>query len=106
MPVRQITGRTRLAAGQSQLRQRLVEEWQSPREDVPQPLIYEQIDPAGGAVHLYVIWDEWVGLDQEDRSGIIMDAYEETHDPEQVLNVTVAMGLTEEERKRARIPEG
>jgi len=53
--------------------------------------------------HLFVIWDRWGDLNQQDRSEIIMDAYAQTLSEDDVLQVTVAMGLTVKEAERMGI---
>lgn len=82
------------------LRRRLIQEWETPGAD-PQPVLIEVAgDRMSGSIHLYVIWDEWLPLNQRERSEIIMDAYEVTHTRLEILNVTVAMGLTASEADR------
>jgi hypothetical protein len=60
-------------------------------------IIKAQGDHRNPAIHLYVIWDRWQGLRQQERSEIIMDAYETSGIRDDILNVTVAMGLTHDE---------
>jgi len=43
--------------------------------------------------HWYVVWKQFEGVDEEDRSRIILDAIEEVFGREAVLRVTTAMGL-------------
>ncbi|MCA9410187.1 MAG: hypothetical protein KC917_06940 [Candidatus Omnitrophica bacterium] len=82
------------------LKQSLVDEWRNPHSDTLQPLIAEEGGGPGQPIHLYIIWDEWAYLDAQDRSEIIMDAYQEVSSPEKVLEVTLAMGMTREEAER------
>jgi hypothetical protein len=86
-----------------QLREILVEEWQSPREDEGRPIIIEEKGSPNRPTHLYVIWDEWESLSQQERSEIIMDAYEKTRGGDAALLVTLAMGLTRQEADRMGI---
>ncbi len=82
---------------------RLIQEWETPGAD-PQPVLIEAVgERMSGSKHLYIIWDKWASLDQRERSEVIMDAYVATHAPQQVLNVTVAMGLTVAEAGRMGI---
>lgn len=76
------------------LRERLIQEWSEPSIASQPVLIEEAGDRMSGSTHLYVIWDEWQPLDQRVRSEIIMDAYEATHERQEILSITVAMGLT------------
>jgi len=86
------------------LQARLVREWQNDAPPASQPVLIEAPgDRFNPSTHLYVIWDEWESLDQIRRSEIIMDAYEETHEPQELLRVTVAMGLTTAEAERLGI---
>lgn len=85
------------------LREKLIHEWQQPSPAAQPVLIEAAGDRMSGSKHLYVIWDDWLSLDQRERSEIVMDAYEATHERQEVLNITVAMGLTIEEAKRMGI---
>lgn len=100
MPVARLINQTPDAA--EALRDRLEQEWRAPDPEARQPvLIEETVDPANRAQRrLIVIWDDWAYLSQLQRSEIIMDAYENTHPIEQVMQVTVAMGLTAQEAER------
>jgi hypothetical protein len=52
-------------------------------------------------LHIYVIWSKWENLSQLYRSEIIMDAAEKVLEPEDMIRITIAMGLTsEDELKR------
>ncbi len=76
------------------LRDRLIQEWKELGQE-NQPILIEATgDRMSSSKHLIIVWDEWRPLDQRLRSEIIMDAYEATHTRQEVLNVTVAMGLT------------
>ena len=77
----------------------LAAEFAHPAQEYRQPLI--SVDQPGARTHLLVVWDQWSSLSQQERSEIIMAAYTQAHlnDPEAVLNVSVAMGLTQEEAR-------
>jgi hypothetical protein len=102
MPIRQRKTLTHPDA--ARIHRELVNEWSNPVDDESRPILIEE-KPAtpGRGIHLTVIWDVWGDLTQQERSEIIMDAYEETHSQDEALNVTVAMGLTKTEAKRMRI---
>lgn len=83
---------------------RLVEEWRRPAEGAGRPEIY--IERRGGfrPVHLYVVWDEWGSLGQRERSEAILEAFERARGRDEALEVSVAMGLTQQESQRLGIP--
>jgi hypothetical protein len=85
---------------QSELIDRLAKEWQFPDPTAIEPVILEEQDKKGDLVHVYVVWSDWAQLDREKRGDIIMDAAEQVKTPEQVLNITIAMGLTPDEADR------
>lgn len=81
-----------------QMLQRLTEEfghYEEPDQAYHQPLI--SIDRPGERTHLLVIWDVWRSLSQQERSALIMDAYQASYGQASALNVSVAMGLTQDE---------
>lgn len=104
MPVREYPESPRTRQSEELLRQ-LVSEWTSPsEEDDPQtPLILIRRQSDANALHIYVVWDSWCDLEQVERSEIIMDACEQHLGKEEILRVTVAMGLTREEANRMGI---
>ena len=74
-------------------------------QDSGQPLIVIEGN-RGEPQHVYVIWDAWNGLNQVERSEVIMDVIEQLSDDQRVKDlslVTVAMGLTAEEAERLGI---
>ncbi len=81
-----------------QLLQSLVEEFRhydDPDQEYHQPLV--SVDRPGNRTHLLVIWDAWRNLSQQERSQLVMDAYTSAHGETAVLDVSVAMGLTQDE---------
>ena len=84
------------------LKQRLVAEWQNRGSQEPRPTIIHEEDDAGVVVHVYVIWDEWADMGQEERSAAITDAYWEAF-KEAGVALTVAMGLLPDEARRMGI---
>jgi hypothetical protein len=103
MPIKYRLKRT-LPASAPELTRILIEEWRKPKKK-GQPVIVLE-GQKGEPGHVYVIWDAWKGLSQQERSEIIMDVVEnltgENAFPDRSL-VTVAMGLTPEEAKRMNI---
>ncbi len=97
------------ASARGLLRQRLASEWRGEISTLEtQPVLIEDKgkDNRFGmrpSTHLYVIWDQWQPLTPQERSEIIMDAYEDTHELADVTRVTVAMGLTDTEAQAAGI---
>ena len=102
MPVREMT-RRQPKPGARELKAALVQEWQHPTERVDQPTVLLDRSAPGGAIHVFVVWDRWGGMEQLERSETIMDACEEVLGDEVALKVTVAMGLTKEEARRINI---
>ena len=82
----------------SELRQTLTQEFHHPTPGYVQPLI--SITQPGQRTHILVVWDEWKTLSQQERSQIIMHAYEEEYGLAEVQTVSVAMGLTSSEAER------
>ena len=83
---------------QSRLAERLASEWGNPTE-ATEPVILEQSD-RGGIVHVFVVWSDWSHLTREQRGEIIMDAAERVKSKDQLLKITIAMGLTPDEAER------
>lgn len=86
----------------------LTSEWNNPSLDIKEPVLIESEQPVRFSVahkplHLYVIWSDWQSVRSQDRSEIILKAYEATHDMEDTLRVTLAMGLTPTEAERMGI---
>ena len=88
------------------LTERLTNEWRpGAASNAAQPILIEdrsRPNLAGlrSSTHLYVIWDEWEPLSQNERSEVIMEAYEQTHELSDLLGVTLAMGLTVSEAQK------
>jgi hypothetical protein len=103
MPVRKLVkiGQLRVPDARiDDLVRRLASEWASDTGGgADSPQIVELRDPNTGVVHLYVVWHEFHGIGQQQRSEIIMDAYERVARSD-IPNVTLAMGLLQEEADR------
>lgn len=86
----------------ARLAQALCAEWQQPHQENPDghyPEIHlvegENQFPVGRRLKLVVIWDAWSELSLQERAAIIMDAFQEAaKEPEDLLRVTLALGLT------------
>ncbi len=85
------------------LQNMLVQEWKHPQREASEPIIIEDRQGRQGPIHVYVIWQDWAGLDQIERSEIIVDACEQVRGADFALDVTVAMGLTAQEAARMGI---
>lgn len=57
-------------------------------------------------IHVTVIWDRWGDVAPEDRSRIILDAYERVRGPESILNPSAALGLTHADAKKLGVENG
>jgi hypothetical protein len=83
---------------EAELREALQAELKDP-QDTGEPMIV--IDrPSPGSIHLYVIWSKWEGIEHVIRSRIILDAFESVRGEKEADDVTVSMGLTQEEADR------
>jgi hypothetical protein len=89
------------------LKEALLNEWLDPKQDSKEPIIIEDTQKNRGSRHLFVIWEAWKDLNQEHRSEMIMDVYEnllkKQNREKDIFDVTVAMGLTAEEAQRLGI---
>ena len=74
------------------LADRLAEELRAGRES-GQPLIYERAFPTG-KLRVSVLWDDWDRLPPEDRTEVILRAYEQAEGPAARGRVALASGLT------------
>jgi hypothetical protein len=101
MPVRRGLQKVPPSAA-SALEERLVQELGSPGEQ-GQPLVIEEPPEPAPVSRLVVIWDDWTELGQQDRSEIILRAYERVRGQQATLRITVAMGLTSAEAERMGI---
>jgi len=91
--------RTRLdSRRETRLRKGIVAEMERPDDtsaSAAGPVIYQEESRAPEHyTHWYVIWDQFDGVDGEDRSRVIMDAVEQVFGRAAALRVTTAMGLT------------
>lgn len=81
------------------LDQKLAEELKSGRVS-GQPVVHEQEFPTG-RLRVIVIWDEWDRLSLEDRTSVILRAYELAEDREYRDRIALASGLTVREAHNA-----
>jgi hypothetical protein len=104
MPFHRATVRPR-PANAADLEERLVQEMTAPNQDDPsaQPIIVAEPPGDGPITRLFVIWDEWAALSQQDRSEIIMAAYARVRGQPDAVRISVAMGLTPAEAARMGI---
>jgi hypothetical protein len=68
-----------------------------------QPIIIAEPPEPQPISRLFVIWDDWAHLSQQDRSELIMNAYEHAKGLEEAVRISVAMGLTSAESARMGI---
>ena len=77
---------------ESSLVDRLAEELRSSRES-GQPIIYETSLP-NDKLRVTVVWDDWDRLPLEERTEIILEAYERVEGPSAGERIALASGLT------------
>ena len=75
------------------LRDRLVDELRSERA-AGQPRIDERHFPGSNAIRVIVIWDEWDPVPDDERTEIILQAYEQVEGKDFRDRISVAVGLT------------
>lgn len=73
--------------------ERLVEELKGGRL-AGQPLIDEARFPESGAIRSVVIWDRWSGLKDDERTQVILEAYERAEGSDFRAKIAIAVGLT------------
>jgi hypothetical protein len=61
------------------------------------PFIMEEEQQLSKRLHVYVIWDKWKGVEDGERGGVILDAYEQALGPRKALQISLVMGLTPQE---------
>lgn len=70
------------------------------------PLIIEEQTRHSDRIHVTVIWDRWGSVAPEDRSRIILDAYERVRGASAILTLSAALGLTHAEAKKLGVEDG
>lgn len=70
------------------------------------PLIVEEDAPYSERIHVTVIWDRWAQIGPEDRSRVIVEAYEQVRGPGTFLTLTSALGLTHADAKKLGVENG
>lgn len=86
---------------ETQIRKAIVAELRRP-DDTPAtpdgPVVYqEESGTPERYTRWYVIWKQFEGVDNENRSRVILDAVEEVFGRQAALRVSIAMGLTPED---------
>jgi hypothetical protein len=81
--------------------ERLVCELDPSAPEALQPLILERHIPTTKSRHIHVIWDEWEGIPEEDRSAVIIEAYAQVEGEHGVDDITIALGFTPQEALHA-----
>ena len=70
------------------------------------PLIIEEDAPYSDRIHVTVIWDRWAQIGPEERSRIIVEAYEQVRGPGTFLTLTSALGVTHADAKKLGVENG
>jgi hypothetical protein len=92
MPRRKIGVQSALTATNTGLAEKLAQELKSNR-DYGQPLVYEQ-EYATKKARVTVIWDEWADASLEERTAVILRAYELAEGGDAREKIALASGLT------------
>src|SRR5258708_2372826 len=61
------------------------------------PYIIEEQFRHNNRLMVTVVWDKWSEIDKETRGHIILDAYKRVRGEEQMLLISIALGLTHRE---------
>lgn len=77
-----------------------------PDGDPDAPLIIEEQTHHSDRTHVTVIWDLWGKVAPEDRSRIILDAYERVRGASAILTLSAVLGLTHAEAKKLGVENG
>ena len=70
------------------------------------PVIIEEESRYSGRTHVTVIWDRWSQVAPEERSRMILEAYEQVRGPGTFLTLTSALGLTHADAKKLGVENG
>jgi hypothetical protein len=62
-----------------------------------QPAILEEEFPQTKSRHVYVIWDRWSSVADDERTDVILRAYAKLEGAEQAENIALAVGVTSSE---------
>src|SRR3954454_17486423 len=92
MPRRKIGVQSVLTTASASLAKKLADELRGGR-DFGQPLVYER-EFATGKSRVTVIWDEWADASLEERSAVILRAYEQAEGKDAREKIALASGLT------------
>jgi hypothetical protein len=96
MPLRKQTLSERTPQADA-LKAELLAEWKNPQPQgnaaVDIPVIVEEGGGPLNPLRIYVVWKKWEGHSQNERSEIIMDAFQELYGLDATLRVTVALCL-------------
>lgn len=92
MPRKKIGAPSALSIPKGGLADTLAGELKSDR-DFGQPMVYEY-EYATGKIRVTVIWDAWADSSLEDRSSIILQAYEKAEGSQYREKIALASGLT------------
>jgi hypothetical protein len=92
MPIRKIGVQSALATARAGLAEKLAAELKT-NQDFGQPTVYEQ-EYSTKKVRVTVIWDEWADASLEERSAVILKAYELAQGSQGREKIALASGLT------------
>jgi hypothetical protein len=90
---RHIVRPTEGGANRAELLADLMNELSKPKA-IGRPIVLEDHTPETDSVRVQVIWDRWDECPRDARSGIILEAYENTYGKEFRRQITLALGVT------------
>jgi hypothetical protein len=65
-------------------------------------IVFEEI-PHSNSLHVTVTWDKWKEIDPQERGRIILSAIAAEKGEDEMLRVTMALGLTPQEARRLNV---
>jgi hypothetical protein len=88
-----------LSPSSQALKVRLVKELESPNPGT-EPFIILESEGSKNPIYVYVVWSDWSTLEMDERTRIIMEAYEEARGAQACFEVVTFLGLTPQEAPR------
>jgi hypothetical protein len=86
------------------LTEAVLREWKK-KDEEKLPIVIEEPLRNTDALQVYVVWSEWLDVDEEHRTAAILDAYEKNFGATKARQIIVALGVLPQEAKELGIIE-